>query len=58
MYPHIPYGMWQCPAAGPYPEQVEDGKTCVLNCDDGTFGGMITCTGDGTWDESHFFGCQ
>ena len=58
MYPHIPYGMWQCPAAGPYPEQVEDGKTCVLMCDDGTFGGMITCTSDGTWDESHFFGCQ
>ena len=58
MHPDVPGGTWECPGSGDDPTQVEEGTTCVLRCSDNQFGGMISCTHDGTWDEDSLIGCQ
>ena len=58
MHPDVPGGTWECPGAGSDPDQVEVGGSCVLRCDNGTFGGMISCVLGGIWDETSLFGCQ
>merc|ERR1719153_25604 len=58
MHPDVPGGTWECPGVGDNPIQVEEGVTCVLWCDDGSFGGVITCVHDGNWNEDSLVGCQ
>jgi len=58
MHADVAGGDWDCPVAGDQPAKVEEKETCILYCRPDThFGGAITCTHDGTWDESHLIGC-
>jgi len=53
-------GNWNCPGDEPDAGRIEEDHTCILMCDSGAYGGMITCKskdGNAFWDESQLSGC-
>jgi len=53
-------GKWNCPGDEPDAGRIEEDHTCLLMCDSGEFGGMITCKSKDRntyWDESGLVGC-
>lgn len=58
MHADIPGGAWDCPGDDAGAAKIEEDHTCLLWCPNQVFGGVITCTHDGTWNEGALIGCN